>query len=129
VKKLILLFVILAIVFVVLEKHRLYVRDPLANVTRNGVKEDGAQVFINFDNDVLIENDSAPDGMYVELIQHGQPIGTPAMMHGLHWMAHLTDADQPKLVSVRSGAQIESMDSKVVKFMDDGKRETVVTLR
>lgn len=128
-KKLILLVLIILIVFVVLSKHRLYVRDPLANVTRNGVKEDGAQVFINFDNDVLIENDSAPDGMYVELVHHDMPIGTPSSLTCMHWVLCLAEADQPKLAQRHDGAKIESMEAKTVKFMDSDKRETIVTLR
>ncbi len=129
-KKLILLVLIILIVFVVLSKHRLYVRDPLANVTRNGVKEDGAQVFINFDNDVLIQNDNAGPGLvYVELIHHDMPIGTPSSLTCMHWVLCLAEADQPKLAQRHDGAKIESMEAKTVKFMDSDKRETIVTLR
>lgn len=129
-KKIILLVVLLLIVFVVMSKHRLYVRDPLANVTRNGVKEAGAQVFIDFDNDVLIQNDNAGPGLvYVELIHHDMPVGTPASLTCMHWIACLAEADQPRLAQLHEGAKVASMDAKTVKFMDSDKRDTVVTLR
>ena len=72
-RKLILLLVVVAVVFVVWNRQRLYVRDPLGSVVRDGVKEQGAQVLINYSNDVLLQNYNAP--MYVTLIQHGEPCG------------------------------------------------------
>jgi hypothetical protein len=51
------LFVLLALgfaVFVWVYRERLFLRDPLGVVERDGVKEDGARVFINYSNDVLM---------------------------------------------------------------------------
>jgi hypothetical protein len=126
-KKLIAVLLLLLIVFVIVMRHRLFVRDPLANVARNGAKEPGAQVFINIDNDVLIENDHAP--MYVELVQKDQPVAAPTELKCLHFMVCLLDAYPATLVVPIAGASIESMDAKTVRFVDSGKRETVVSLR
>ena len=56
-------------------------RDPLGSVTRDGVTEDGAQVYVNFSDDVLLEDDNPPGGtsgqMTLTLIQHDRPIGLP----------------------------------------------------
>ena len=53
-KKIIALIALALIVFAVVYRQRLFLRDPLGSVTRDGVKEDGAQVFINWSNDVLL---------------------------------------------------------------------------
>ena len=84
-RKFILLLVVLAVVFVVWKRQRLYVRDPLGSVVRNGVKEQGAQVLINYSDDVLLQNYNAP--MYVTLVQHGDRVGTPVEMHCVAYVA------------------------------------------
>lgn len=127
VKTVILLLLLAFIAFVAIERNRLYIRDPLATVLRDGAKEEGAQVFINYRNDVLIENDNPP--LYVELVQNGQPIGVPANIKCIHYVACLTDADHATLIAPNTGAKIESMDSKTVKFRNMDGRESVVTLR
>ena len=126
-KKIFALLVLLLIVFVIVERHRLFVRDPLGSVTRNGVKESGAQVFINIDNDVLLENDNPP--MYLTLIQQGQPVGTPKVSMCMHWVVCLMDAYPATLVAPDANASITSMTSKTVTYIDAGKHEAVVTLR
>jgi hypothetical protein len=127
VKKLMVLVVLLAIAFVVYNRQRVYVRDPLGSVTRDGVKERGAQVFINYSNDVLLENDNPP--MYVTLVQHGQPVGTPAKIGCIHFVVCMTNADVAKLIAIDSGAGAESMSNTAVTFRDANGHQTVVTLR
>ena len=125
-KKILLLVVLVLVVFVVFNRNRLFVRDPMGSVARNGVKEDGAQVYINAKNEVLIENDHAP--MYVTVIQQGNHVGTPKSIPGLHWLVYMSDADVWTLVAEDTNAVVESMTGKSV-VMRDGKRETVVSLR
>jgi hypothetical protein len=126
-KKIFLLLVIIAIVFIAYNRERVFIRDPLAHVTRDGVKESGAQVFINFSNDVLIEDENPP--MYITLVQRGQPIGLPIGLACIHWVACLTNADKATVIPSSNETQIESMTSKEVHFRDAQKREAVVTLR
>ena len=125
--KLIALMVLGLVVFVAVERDKLFVRDPLAHVTRDGAPESGAQVFINFRNDVLVENDSQP--LYVELIQAGQPIGTPKVSVCVHWVMCLMDSYPATLIATSAGARILSMDAKTVDFIDTPHKDTVVTLR
>ena len=125
-KKILLLLVLVFVVFVAFNRDRLFLRDPLGSVTRNGMKEDGAQVYINAKNDVLLENDHAP--MYVTVIQHGNHVGTPKTMPCLHWVVCMADAEAWTLVAEDTNAVVESMTGKSV-VMRDGKRETVVSLR
>jgi hypothetical protein len=127
VRKFIQLLVIVAVVFVVWNRQRLYVRDPLGSIARDGVKEKGAQVFINYSNDVLLENYNAP--VYVTLVQHGQAVGTPATIHCVAYVACLLDADVATLLEGPAGAVAMSMSGKVVEYRDAGGRDTVVTLR
>jgi hypothetical protein len=127
VRKFIALLVVVAVVFVVWNRQRLYVRDPLGSVTRNGVKEQGAQVFINYSSDVLLENYNAP--MYVTLVQHGSRVGTPATLHCVAYVACLLDADVATLLAGYVGGKVESMSTKVVEYRDADRRDAVVTLR
>jgi hypothetical protein len=127
VKKWIALAVVVVIIFVVYNRNRLYVRDPLGGVTRNGVKEAGAQVYINYSNDVLIENDNSPT--YILLVQHANHVGSPVELHCLHWLLCMADADTAALMQPPPSIAIEEMTGKSVRFMDSDKRETVVTLR
>jgi hypothetical protein len=125
-KKIILLLVLVAVVFVVWNRQRLYVRDPLGSVMRDGVKEQGAQVLINYSNDVLLQNYNAP--VYVLLVQHGDRMGTPTEMHCVAYVACLMEADQPAFASTEDGAKVTTMTGKTVEYRDAKGRDTVVTL-
>ena len=126
-RKFILLLVVIAVAFVVWNRQRFYVRDPLGSVARDGVKEQGAQVLINYSNDVLLQNYNAP--MYVTLIQHGNRVGTPAVMHCVAYAACLLDADVPEFLVTNEGTKVTTMTGKVVEYRDSKGRDTVVTLR
>jgi len=125
-RKFIALLVLVAVVFVVWNRQRLYVRDPLGSVVRDGVKEQDAQVLINYSNDVLLQNYNAP--VYVLLVQHGDRMGTPAEMHCVAYVACLMEADQPAFASTEDGAKELVMTGKKVEFRDAKGRDTVVTL-
>ena len=126
-KKFILLLVVLAVVFLAWNRKRVYVRDPLGSVMRDGVQEQGAQVFINYPNDVLLQNYNPP--VYVTVIQHGQPVGTPETIHCIAYVACLLDADVATLLDGTTGAAAISMSGKTVEYRDFGGRDTVITLR
>jgi hypothetical protein len=125
VKKLIALLVLALIVFVIVERQRLFVRDVLASVQREGAKVDGEQVYINIHNDVLLENDNPP--MLVFMAQKGQPLGVPTRLRCLHWVACLTDADVASTMPV--GGSRPVMNAKTVSFRDQEGRRWVVRLR
>ncbi len=125
-KKLILLLFLLFIIFVIYNRQRLYLRDPLGGVTHNGVKEDGAQVFINYSNDVLLENDHSP--AYIKIIQHNDHIGIPVSLKCVHFIVCLADADPVTLLLPESNAAIESMDGKAITLRE-GKQQTLIALR
>lgn len=124
-KKLIALLVLLLVVFVVVERKRVFVRDPLASVTRAGDKVSGEQVYINFYNDVLLENDNPP--MLVMLVEKGQPVGIPTKLRCIHWLACLTDSDAASTLPLN--ASVQSMSNKSVHFRDEDAKQWVVALR
>jgi hypothetical protein len=125
-KKLILLAVLVFVVFVVVERERLFLRDPLAKVTRNDVIEENTRVYINYSNDVLLEHTEAP--VTLTIVQHGQHIGTPRMLRCLHWTACMTDGEQAGLIETMAGP-VGEMSGKMVEFKDDMGRDVKVTLR
>jgi len=124
-KKIILLLFLIFIVFVIYNRQRLYLRDPLANVTHDGIKEDGTQVFINYSNDALLENDHPP--LYIKIIQHNNHVGLPATLKCVHFVVCLADAEVVTLVEPDTKAIVESMTGKTITLRE-GKQETVITL-
>jgi hypothetical protein len=126
VKKLFVLILLVLVIFVVYNRQRIYVRDPLGSVMRDGVKEAGVEVYINFSNEVLLKHDAVP--VYATLINHDQPVGTPKKLTCLMWLACMTDQYPAMLVALDGDAEIEAMSGKAVAFKDHGNA-TVVTLR
>lgn len=106
------LFVALLVLFafIVINKERIYVRDPLAAVyktepgketkpdasteARNEVKQVGAEVYINYQNDVLVI-EQEPAGVSRTVVQSWSKMpGTPAELRCLRWTACLATADR-----------------------------------
>jgi hypothetical protein len=126
VKKWVALGLAVIVLFAAYNRNRLYARDPLGSVMRNGAKEAGAQVYINFSNDVLIENDNPP--AYMMVVQHANHAGSPQELRCLHWLLCMTDADTATLIQPPPAIDIEEMNRKSVRFVDGDKQEIVVTL-
>jgi len=125
-KKWIALALVVVVILAAYNRNRIFVRDPLGSVSRNGAKEAGAQIYVNFSNDALIENDNPP--MYVLLVQHDNHAGSPIELHCLHWLLCMTDADAATLTQPPLSVAIEEMTGKAIRFIDSDKRETVVAL-
>lgn len=124
-KKLIALLLLVLVVFVVVERKRVYVRDVLASTTRDGAKVDGEQVYINYYNDVVLENDNPP--MLVLVVEKGRPLGVPTNLRCIHWVACLTDADAATTLPAFGSMPV--MNAKRVTFRDQDGRNWVVKLR
>ncbi len=88
--------VVLALIAV--NRQRIYMRDPLATVTKNDVKQSGVQVYVSLSGDVLLWQDGEP-GEYRTLVQawNWMP-GIPFRLTCLRWMACLTDADHASMI-------------------------------
>lgn len=125
-KKILLLLFLVAALFIVLNRQRLYLRDPLASLAVDGVKQNGVQIYINYSNDVLLENDHTP--MYLTLVQQGSRLGTPVGLRCLHYLVCRTDAAESTLVLEGGKASVDSMSSKAVIFRTHDGQTSVVTL-
>jgi hypothetical protein len=126
-KKILIVLTVLLIVMAVMYRQRLFLRDPLGKVERNGMRVDGASVFINYYNDVLVENvDAAP-----YLVQRGNVPGTPAKLSCLRGMVCWTEADVAAVAPLGAvGYQPNVvMSSKEVSFQDGNGDGVRVVLR
>jgi hypothetical protein len=93
-KRILIVLTVLLIVIVVVYRQRLFLRDPLGKVELNGIGVEGASVFINYYNEVLIRGmDDA--GTY--LVQRGGVPGTPAKLNCVQGMVCWTEADIAKV--------------------------------
>lgn len=127
-RKLLLLLVLIVLAwFAYRNRYRIFVRDPLGSVVRDGVKEKGAQVYVNYPNDVMIENDNAP--MYFNLIEAGQPVSAPTGLKCIHYLACLANGYPEPQTFALPGAKLESMTAREVDFRDPDGRQVVVRLR
>jgi hypothetical protein len=93
VKAFLLLIVVAVLALALLNRGRLYVRDPLATVYEDEAEQHGIQVFATNSGDVLVMREEYP-GAYRILVQrwNKQP-GTPLSLRCIHWIACLTDAN------------------------------------
>ena len=125
-KKLILLAFLVLMALIVINRQRVFVRDPIATVYRNDVKRTGVQVFINYSDDVLLAKEDDP-GAYRILIQNwNKAPGTPAELKCIRWMACLTNADRASIIPMvptgkgNSNPQATMTDREVSFVMGDG---------
>ena len=132
-----LLFLTLAlVVFIVVERQRLFLRDPLATVTRDGVKDPDARALINFSNDLLLE-DAAPGRLRVYLAQNwSDAVIVPAVLKCLGSMVCLSDADHASGSPLTPGSRGRrepfvgvTMTNRRVEFVDEDGSLVQVTLR
>lgn len=94
-KKILLLVFLVVLGFIWVNRLRVFVRDPVATVYKDDVKQSGVQVFINYANDVLLEQDAEP-GSYRVLVQGWNRMpGSPVLLKCVRWMACMTDGDHP----------------------------------
>jgi hypothetical protein len=134
VKKLLLLIFLVLLAAIVVNRQRLFVRDPLATVYTNDAKQSGVQVFINYSNDVLLEQDAEP-GSYRTLVQAWNKMpGTPLRLICLHWLACLTEADQATLLAPEWSGKGKydphvNMTSREVSFVNPDGAHLRIVLR
>lgn len=137
-KWLFLIFVVL-LALILLNRERVFLRDPLATVWKASqpvgsaqAKQQGVQVYINYSNDVLLIHE-ADRGGYTLLIQHWNKIpGTPVELKCIHWMACMTNADQASLLPVAAATKYDpkvQMTDREVSYVDPQGAFTRVQLR
>jgi hypothetical protein len=87
-----LFFALLA--FILYNRQRIYVRDPIATVYRNNLPESGTAVYINFSNDVLLQHGDDSDARRILLQNTTRFPGTPERLTCLRWTACMAESDE-----------------------------------
>ncbi|WP_260735671.1 hypothetical protein [Tunturiibacter lichenicola] len=128
-RKILTFAVLLLIVVVAVFRQRIFLRDPLGKVERNGVAIDGARLFINFSNDVLVE-EPGTERRYLVQAWNGVP-GVPQVLGCLQRLVCWTDADHATVFPLdgRGGGALATMSAKEVKFVDENGAGIRVELR
>ncbi len=120
-RKVVAVAVVALIVFLAVNRQRVFLWDPLATTTRNGEKVPEARVLINFSNDVLIEDRS--DGrLRLALVQNWNrvPSSPAGPVHCVGSLACMTDADRATATPLTK--KLATMSSRLVDFVDrDGE--------
>jgi hypothetical protein len=120
---------LLLVVFVAVFRQRIFVRDPLGKVERNGVAQDGTRLYINYSNDVLVEDSARHQFILVQ----GWSVrpGVPQHLFCLTGMMCWTDADKAAVFPVEGvgGRTPAVMNAKEVSFVDDSGARVRVGLR
>jgi hypothetical protein len=128
-RKILIVGTLLVVVFVVVFRQRIFVRDPLGKVERNGVAQDESRLFINYSNDVLVE-DAAPHQFV--LVQRWSSLpGVPQHLFCLTGLMCWTDADKAAVFPVEGvgGRTPAVMSAKEVRFVDESGAAVRVALR
>jgi hypothetical protein len=128
-KRILIVGTLLLVVFVAVFRQRIFVRDPLGKVERNGVAQDGTRLYINYSNDVLVE-DSARHQFVLVQGWNARP-GVPQHLFCLTGMVCWTDADRAAVFPVEGagGRTPAVMSAKEVMFVDESGAKVRVGLR
>jgi hypothetical protein len=128
-RKMLIIGMLLLATFVVVFRQRIFVRDPLGKVERNGVAQDGTRLYINYSNDVLVE-DAAQHRFVLVQGWSGLP-GVPQHLFCLTGLVCWTDADKAAVFPVEGvgGRTRAAMSGREVTFVDDSGVGMKVRLR
>jgi hypothetical protein len=128
-RKILIVGTLLLVVFVAVFRQRIFVRDPLGKVERHGVVQDGVRLYINYSNDVLVE-DSARHQFV--LVQGWSALpGVPQHLFCLTGLMCWTDADRASVFPVEGagGRTRAVMSAKEITFVNESGTGVKVTLR
>ena len=128
-KRILIVGTLLLVVFVLVFRQRIFVRDPLGKVELSGVARDGTRVYINYSNDVLVE-DSARHQFVLVQGWNALP-GVPRHLFCLTGLVCWTDADKAAVFPVEGvgGRTAAVMSAKEVRFVDESGAKVRVGLR
>jgi hypothetical protein len=128
-RKFLIVVTLLLAIFVAVFRQRIFLRDPLGKVERNGIVQDGMRVYINYSNDILVEA-ATENRRY--LVQGWSKVpGVPKHLACLTGVACLTDADQAEVLPLgNSTTQTHAAMSAIeITFEDETGATVKVQLR
>ncbi len=115
-RKFILLVIVAVIALAIIYHQRLFLRDPLGKVERNGVAVPDARVFINYSNDVLVQEDS---GRHMFVVQNYNKLaGSPSGLTCIQGLLCVTPTDEAVPGTADSSKQAD-MSDREVSFTDE----------
>lgn len=117
------------VVLLAIHRQRVFLRDPLGKVYRNNVRLPGARVYINYSNDVVVEETDRPR---TYMVQGWNRIpGLPQALMCLRGMVCWADADQATQAPLEGiGALPETeMSDREVSFRERDGTRVRITLR
>jgi hypothetical protein len=128
-RKILIVGTLLLVVLVVVFRQRIFLRDPLGKVERNGAVQEGARLFINYSNDVLVEDTAQHQFV---LVQGWSTLpGVPQHLFCLTGLLCWTDADKAAVFPVDGigGRTPAVMSAKEVTFLDESGAKVKIELR
>jgi hypothetical protein len=124
-KKLFILLLVPACVWVYLHREQIYFHDVIAKVFVDGVRHADVDAYINAANDVLLISPPPPPTML--LVRHGDAAPViPGTLTCLHWVACLAE-DHDGISTSEHDARIV-MGPRVVTFVNDAGKTVRVEL-
>lgn len=129
-KRFLILSGLAAIVLLTVYRQRLFLRDPLAKVYRDGVRQESPRVYLNYSNDVLVEESGKGTSPYMVQNWNKTP-GVPEALTCLRAMVCLSDHDHATLVplTAANGAAPATMSDREVSFRQSDGNDIKITLR
>jgi hypothetical protein len=128
-RKILIVGTLLLVAFVAVFRQRIFVRDPLGKVERNGVAQNGVRLFINYSNDVLVEDSEKHTFV---LVQGWSALpGVPQHLFCFTGLLCWTDADRATVFPMEGagGRTRAVMMAKEITFLDESGASVRVTLR
>jgi hypothetical protein len=128
-KRILIVGILLLGVFVAVFRQRIYVRDPLGKVERSGVAQGGMRVYINYSNDVLVEDSERHQFV---LVQGWSALpGVPQHLFCMTGLMCWADGDRAAVFPVEGvgGKTLAVMSAKEVTFVDESGARIRVGLR
>ena len=126
-KRFLLLLSVVLIVFVAVYRQRLFLRNPLAKVYRNGVRQQDVRVYINYSTDILVEGSP---GIRFYIVQNWNRLpGVPQALTCLHAMVCWSDHDEATLLPLAGSKGPATMSNREITFRQSDGGTVRVTLR
>ena len=128
-KKILIVGALLLAIFAAVFRQRIFLRDPLGKVQRNGAAQNEARLYINYSNDVLVEDSMSHEFV---LVQGWSTLpGVPQHLFCFTGLMCWTDADRATVFPLEGvgGRTRAVMSAKEVTFVDESGAKVRVGLR
>ena len=89
-KRILLVAALILLGLIYVYRRRVFLRDPVATLYRDDVKQSGVQIYINNPSDVLLIKEGDPGGYRILMQAWDQAPGAPVRLNCVHWMACMT---------------------------------------